>query len=230
MTKRKSFLSVLCFMFFLPVGLFRRIKASRQVLSVICYLLFIGFWLFSIRAVFTGQAAGNFRPLELTHEYVELKDLLVSDKAPFRTLWMPSADKFVYSSDIHPLLTSDSLWKNASISALASFIENAEFLDTVQNAGVRYIIIPQDLEKRIFLSDYKYDQVQRDSLVEVMGKTGLRKLPEFQELAIYENPTYKFSIVIPDYVKSQEYWSQIGLGIGGGFLLVCFGFLMFRKK
>ena len=167
-------------------------------------MLFIVFWLFSIRAVFTGQASGMFRLLELTREYVELKELLANDKEPYRTLWIPSADKFVYSSDTHSLLTSDTLWKNASNSALVAIIENAEFLNTVQNAGVRYIIIPQDLEKRIFLSDYKYDQTQRDNLVMAMEKSGLRKLSEFQGLAVFENTSFLFTQKIPDYVQNRN--------------------------
>jgi len=195
----------------------------HYTLYFILYTLFVIFWLFTIRAVFTGQATGNFRPLELTHEYVELKDLLANDKEPYRTLWIPSADKFVYSSDIHPLLTSDSLWKNASVGALLTAIDSPEFFKTVHDAGVRYVIVPQDLEKRIFLSDYTYDQTQRDSLVEAVTRTGLRRLSEFQELVVFENPTYKFSVVIPEYVKRQEYWSRIGLGLSVMSLILLLG-------
>jgi len=205
-------------------------KILRNSLCVICYLLFVGFWLFTIRAVFVGQARSIFRPLELTHEYVELKDLLVSDKEPYRTLWIPSMDKFVYSSDTHPLLTSDTLWKNASNSALISIIEKPDFLRAVQNAGVRYIVIPQDLEKRIFLSDYKYDQTQRDSLVMAMERSGLRRLSEFQGLAVFENTSFIFTQEIPDYVHKQEYWSRIGLGLSLMSLILFLGLAFFGGK
>jgi hypothetical protein len=220
------------FYLYIAIGYSILIPHTLQCLSIwfknrngdlILNTLFVIFWLFTIRAVFTGKATGNFRPLVLTHEYVELKDMLVNDKVPYRTLWIPSADKFVYSSDIHPLLTSDALWKNASMGALLTAIDSPEFFKTVHDAGARYIIIPQDLEKRIFVSDYKYDQSKRDSIIEAVEKTGLRKLPELRELAIFENPTYKFKIVIPEYVEKQEYWSRIGLVIGGSILIALSG-------
>ena len=202
----------------------------KLFLSVLCYLLFIVFWLFTIRAVFTGQVTGNFRPLELTHEYVELKDIIANDTEPYRTLWVPSADKFVYSSDLHPFLTSDALWKNASVGALLTIFDGSEFFKTIENAGVRYIIVPQDLEKRIFLSDYKFDTSIRNSIIETMERTGLRRLPEFQKLAVFENPTYEIAIVIPEYVAKQEYWTILGLAISGCICIVLTGWLLLNSR
>jgi len=200
----------------------------HNTLYFILYTLFVIFWLFTIRAVFTGRVAGNFRPLVLTNEYITLKDLLVAEKEPYRTLWLPRADKFVYSSDIHPLLTGDSLWKNASMGALLTIVDSPEFPKTILNAGVRYIIVPADIEKRIFLSDYRYDQSQRDALIEAVSKTGLQKLPEFQQVAVFENPIYTFHAEIPEYVEKQEYWARVGLAI----CIVLIGWLLlnFRKS
>jgi len=206
-------------------------KSIRYPLSVIIVLIFAAYWLFTLRALFTGQAAGNFRPLLLTHEYQKLHDLLVNDNKSSRILWIPSADKFMYGSVIHPVLFADTLWKNASSGALLNASGTPEFFNTLQNAGVRYIIVPKDLEKRIFLSDYRFDNNQREALIHALDQTGLRKLPEFQELAVYENPTYEFQLVVPDYVEKQKYWAIIGAYLSACTLVVTIGsmFIVFRK-
>jgi len=180
--------------------------------------------------VFTGQVTGNFTPLRLTSDYILFKNMLVADTTPYRTLWIPKTDKFVFSSDTHPALTADTLWKNASTGALLRIIEQPEFIKTIENAGVRYIIVPQDPEKRIFLSDYTFDETQRSSLVETVTKTGLRQLPEFQEFTVFENPRYVFQSSVPVYVKEQEYWSRVGLGIAGSVLIFVICLWVYDRK
>jgi len=197
---------------------------------LILYTIFLCFWLFSIRAVFTGQVKGNFRPLQLSHEYVQLKDMWVNDKEPYRTLWLPRTDKFVYSSDIHPVLTGDTLWKNASIGALLTIIKSPDFSKTVEAGGVRYIIVPQDLEKRIFLSDYRFDPSIRGELIQAISNAHYQRKEGYGGLAIFENPTYSFTASIPEYVKKQEYFSRIGLIISGCTIILLTGWLCLNSR
>jgi len=67
------------------------------------------FWCFTIRPLFLGTLSGNFKPKEISAEYVRLKDALVADVTPSRSLWIPGKEKFAYASDTHPALTADVL-------------------------------------------------------------------------------------------------------------------------
>jgi hypothetical protein len=173
---------------------------------------------------------GNFRPKQLPNEYNILKNLIISDAQPYRTLWLPSGEKFAYSSPAHPILTGDSLWKNASIGALLTIISKKEFSEKISNAGVKYIIIPMDVEKRIFLTDYKFDPNLRNTLIQEMKGAGFQILENFGDLAVFINPVFEFKRSIPSYIKQQEYWSNIGIGISGSTLVFALGLLFFLRN
>lgn len=174
-------------------------------------LIFIVFWVFSIRAVFEHQVTGNFRPLTLSHDYVQLKNMLVSDQQPYRTLWLPRSDKFVYTSQTHPVLTGDSLWKNASMSSLLTILSTPSFSKTIAESGVRYIIVQSDLEKRTYLTDYRFDPTIRQQFIQALILSGYQQIGGFENLAVFENGTYTFTSYEPDGVVKQERWAKIGL-------------------
>jgi len=205
-------------------------KKVKRMVSTSVIVLFLGFWCFTIRPLFLGQLTGNFRPIQLTNEFIRLKDLLLEDSSPSRTLWLPKPDKFMYASNVHPVLSGETFYKNASVSAMTSYVKEPEFQKMIDTAGVKYIIVSLDLEKRMFLSDYVFNPKEREMLVQAISKTGLYRLPEFKDLAVFENKTFIFHEEIPDFVKKQEYWSNIGVIVSimslTGFILI----FLFKKK
>jgi hypothetical protein len=193
-------------------------------------ILFIIFWCFTIRAVFVGQVAGNFRPLTLTPEYMQLKDELVNDTVPSRTLWIPGPDKFVFSSEIHPVLSSDELFHNASASAMIGIINTPEFEKTIWENGVGYVIVPHDPEKRMFLTDYKFDTALRENLITALNKSSLQRVPAFNDLEVYKSDHDRMIINRPQNIEQEQYWVNIGAVISAISLIIILGLLFVIRR
>lgn len=183
----------------------------EQVKNKALLVLFVAFWIFTIRAVFVGGVKGNFSPIQVPQEYVEFKNLLVSDNAPSRTLWIPQREKFAFTSDTHPLLYSDELFPGASVSSVATLSALPDFMSTLKTSGVRYVIVPVDIERRLFLNDYRFDQKQRDELLAALGKTKLVKRADFREIAVFENTDFVMQSELPSGLRFQEQYTRIGL-------------------
>ena len=181
--------------------------------------IFVVFWLFTIRAVFLGQVKGNLRPMQIPEEYVQLKNILVADTAPSRTLWIPQREKFAYTSDIHPLLYANQIFPGASVSAVITAAGTADFMTTLAAAGVRYVIVPQDIEQRLFLNDYRFDGGQRRALIAALSHTPLVRNSDFRNVAVFENKNFTFVSENPASLVRQQKLTDIGLVISGVFLI-----------
>jgi hypothetical protein len=201
-----------------------RMKKFKWVI----YTVFILFWCFTTRPLFLGQLTGNFRVQTVPQEYIQLKDMLVSDRTPSRTLWMPSVEKFAYVSDIHPSLAATDVFKNASISGLMNIATSSAFVPAIAAAGVRYVIVPQDVGGTIFMTDYTFDPMLRQDLINALQHTLLKQDTVYHHIAVFENTQFSFHADIPAFVAKQEYWSRVGLLIDGMVLVILAVFLLAR--
>ena len=181
------------------------------------FIIFLVFWCFTIRAVFIGQVAGNFQPLQLKDEYVALKNILIKDTDPSRALWIPKQDKFVYTSAIHPVITADELFQNASVSAMTDIIKTPQFEKIIRENGIGYVIVPNDPENKFFLSDYKVESSLRNNLVSILNLTSLHPVAGFDSLAVYTSDHEPMVIKYPDNLKRLQYYSNIGTAISASF-------------
>lgn len=193
----------------------------ERINKKIVMVIFVAFWLVTIRAVFLGQIKGNFRPMQIPEEYVLLKNLLLADTVPSRTLWIPQREKFAYASDIHPLLYADQLFPGASVSAVITAAGTADFMTTLAAAGVRYVIVPQDIEQRLFLNDYRFDAGQRRVLIEALKNTPLVQDFTFSSVAVFENKQFTFTSDSPVSVVRQQQLTNTGLVISFISLISC---------
>ncbi len=176
------------------------------------YALFGVFWLILLRAVATGEVKGNFQPIQLPQEYVQLKDQLVQDTKSSRTLWIPNKENFAYYSDIHPVLQMNQLFKDMSLSELATVATSSAFLETLNNAGVKYVIVPMNIEGKIFMRDYKYNNDLRMSIVNALKSTPLKQNANYVDIAVFENPQFQdMKITVPDIVQTQQYYANVGV-------------------
>jgi hypothetical protein len=187
----------------------------ERINKKVLLFVFIIYWIFTIRAVFMGQVSGNFHPQTLTAEYIQLKNELVSDQVPSRTLWIPRADEFAFSSEIHPVLTSDELFHNASVSAMVNFVNTAEFEKTIRENGVGYVVVPEDTEKNIFLTDYKFNNMLRENLIHALDTSSLRSVSVYKDLKIYKSNHEAMKITRPQNIERQQYLANIGTVISG---------------
>jgi hypothetical protein len=202
---------------------------KKILVSAICYLLFIGYWCFTIRPVFLNQMRGNFQPLRITPEYVRLKDMLVGDTIPSRVLWIPQEDTFSYTSNTHPMLLSNQLFDNASISAVIAIAQRPEFMSRISDAGVGYVIVPADLEERFFLDDYRFNVDERSELVAALNQTTLKVDSDYTDVAVFKNNQFTMKEEIPLFVRKQQQWATIGLYVSVTSVIALLGILMVLK-
>lgn len=204
-------------------------KHSHVLLSMLIICACI--WLYMIRPIFLGTLTGNFKPKAVSVDYVRFKDVLLDDTTPSRVLWLPMPEKFAYTSDIHPALTAEKLFSTASISGLLTIIDSPSFQQSLDRAGVKYIVIPIDEWKRMFLKDYVYDQTQRQKLANALHNKGYIKSAGYEKLDVFTNSSFHFISTKPEYILKQEYFMRIGLVISGFALFTLCGILLkYRKK
>lgn len=196
---------------FISDVLSERLKISLHKIQNFVTVGFVIFWLITLRAAFTGDVKGNFRPLELPREYIRLKDLLLTDNKPARTLWIPKKEKFVFDSEIHPSLNADQVFGNASLSAIMTLIQTPEFTNSLNASGVGYVIVPIDVEKRFFLQDYKFSEENRNSLIAKLDQSGFHRDLAFNDIAVFRNTSFNFTSAVPHGIENQQQYSNIGL-------------------
>lgn len=154
-------------------------------------VLFIVFWIVTLRAVQIPTA-------ELPQEYRELKHILVADTVPSRTLWIPQKESFAFYSDTHPILTATSA--------------------TSVDPSIKYVIVPIDVNRRIFLADYKFDPSIREN---VISSISFPRNSQFRDLAVFENPQFsKMESTVAEIAVRQQQLANMGLGISIGFLAI----------
>jgi len=197
------------------------IAKYRKKMKWIVYGVFIIFWSFTIRPLWLGQLTGNFKPQTIPIEYEKLKDMLIEDTIFSRTLWIPSKEKFVYSSDVHPALTSASLFNNASLSGVMTIASSSSFLTSINEAGIRYVILPKDIEGTLYMTEYKFDATLRERMIQTIEQTPLVALAQYKEIAVFENPSFTMmKSYTPDIATKQQKLANIGLMISGVSLII----------
>jgi len=150
---------------------------------VACYLFLL------IKPAWTGNLTGIYKSAVIPEEYVELKKLLSKDSQFFRTMWVPQEQRFGFFSDTHPAIDARYYFQTGSSSKIINKIKyNREEL---RNLSLKYLIVPYDSEKEIFLTDRQFDNIKR-----IIVKQGLEKIPwlkkisTFTNLVVFENRDY----------------------------------------
>ena len=136
-------------------------------------LIFVIFWLFTIRQAVLGQLGGTFQGTAVPQEYLALKAFLQQDDQSTPVFWFPQRQRFGFQSLDHP--------------AVEGFVLSTE--EELRELGVKYVIIPFDSEKEIFLDDHQYSEAKRQEFVAELNQLDfLEKLePEnFAKIDIYE--------------------------------------------
>jgi hypothetical protein len=124
------------------------------LLLVTCCLLFL------IHPALLGQLGGTFKQREVPSEYTELKDKLITDKDFYRTLWVPVKQSYGFISSNHPGIYAQDFFQTNDITGIVSSLSKPRTPELLSEASVKYVIVPFDSEKEIFIKDRKYDERQ----------------------------------------------------------------------
>ena len=154
--------------------------------SVICYLLFL------IRPAIFGQLGGMLKTTIVPQDYIKLETFLYDQPDYFRTLWYRSKQRFGYYSNNHPEMSAQTLFNiydNINLFRKLSEGKTEKFLE---EASIKYLIIPYDSEKEIFITDRKYDnKLYLETINQLKAIKWLQKIDDFGKIVIFENSNYK---------------------------------------
>ena len=191
--------------------------------KILPYILFSLFLLATIRSVFMGSVQGNFRPLALPTEYTNLKNQLVEDKVPSRVLWVPQKENFSYFSTEHPFVNTNQLFKNISIADIPQIATSAGFISELTQSGIKYVVVPMDVEGKLFMSNYVHDDTILKNIVLVLQRTELKQDLRYSNITVFENPYFEKMIPIDrGNVKIQQQYANSGVAISAITLMISF--------
>lgn len=145
------------------------------------------FWAFLIHPIVLGEVGGTFKSVVLPEEYKELKNFLVNDSYFSRTLVIPHRQRFIFSSSNHPPVDADSFFNVSSSSGVITSLKKKDSEKQLQDAGIKYITLPHDTEKEIFVKDNNYNENTYQDIKRELNKiTWLKNERKFGEIIIYE--------------------------------------------
>lgn len=152
----------------LSLWLKKRYAFSSTLAVLLVFTAFVLLWGISIREAVQGNLEGTFSKRSVPNEYIQLKDFLYSQPSYFRVLMAPRWHRFVFNSDMHPLVDASYLFDSREMGELAEHISKSQ--DYLSELSIRYIIVPDDSLGEIFLKDRKYDDAQYESMVKSLEK------------------------------------------------------------
>lgn len=158
-------------------------------------IIFLAFWAFLLRDSFTGVLKGTLNARNIPSNYQVFANELANDKIFSRTFWVPSAPTWGYVSNNHPSVSSMEFFKAISVQSLSKKLQKPETEQVLRNLSVKYVVVPVDTDKKIFLTDRKYDERVYKKTVQEVKKVGyLSDYKNLSKLIVYEvkNPKDHF--------------------------------------
>src|SRR5581483_6992990 len=119
--------------------------------------LILGMLLFLIRPAILGEVNGTLKTAVVPNEYKDLKDFLINDATFSRVLWVPTLSRFTFYSDTHPAISGRDFIQTSDPFGVIKYLQEPSTESLLQDASVRYIIVPDDTGHEIFIKDRMYD-------------------------------------------------------------------------
>lgn len=179
------------------------IRNSNKTFNLqnIFVLTVLGCLVILIKPAWSGELGGAFKSVSIPQDYLELEKVLSSDNEFYRTLWIPSYQRFSYYSTNHPSIPAVGFLKANDIFDVLRILKQQETEELIDKSSVKFIIVPVDSEKEIFLTDRAYDNGKRIEIIKALENTPwLERVSGYKELAVFENVGYQ-----------KHFWSARGL-------------------
>ncbi len=150
-------------------------------------LLLTSYFLLLTSPALLGELGGTFKSVQIPNEYIKLEKFISSDKKFYRTIWIPQIQRFAFFSNNHPSIPANDLFKLNSPKEDIAILKKGETLKVLQEASVKYIIVPYDSMGEIFLTDRKYDEKSYlETLKEINSIPWLKRIDGFGRIGVYE--------------------------------------------
>jgi hypothetical protein len=157
------------------------------------FLLIIVFCLlYLIHPALLGKLTGTFKSTVIPNEYVRLSNYLSSQNNFSRTFWVPTTQRFGFSSNNHSTISAASFFQLSDNPQIIKKLRSENTEKLLQESGVKYVIIPFDSEDEIFLDDRRYsEKAYLNTIKEINSIPWLKKMDGFGKIAVYEVPNPK---------------------------------------
>lgn len=135
------------------------------LIFTILYLVFL------IRPAIFGQLTGTFKTYQIPQEYIALKEFLKRDQSFSPVLWIPQRQRFGFYSKNHPAFES-------SDGNLTAILQQQKF---------KYVIVPFDSQKELFIKNRKYDERLYKKTIEELEETPwISRKRTFGDIVVFE--------------------------------------------
>lgn len=161
------------------------------ILGIACYFLFL------IKPAIAGQLGGVFKTTQIPSEYSVLENFLSSQPQFFRTLWVPTIQSFGLNSKDHPAIPGQAFLETNNAFSTVRTIKTKE--DILKDASVKYVIVPYDSQREIFVKDRRYNETIYEKTVDEMKHISfLKQVNGFGKIAVFEISNPKDHIWSPE--------------------------------
>src|SRR3989344_5510960 len=162
----------------------------KKITPFLLSIIFILYSLFLVRDVLSNQLTGTFATHTVPKEYLDLNLFLEKSPSFSRSLWIPQIQRFGNFSYQKPAISGSDFLNSFSLQKQISILKNPIIQKRIEEAGIRYIIIPYDSEKEIFLRDRKYyDLLYKKTIQEIGSIPWLSKKISFGKVVVFEVPS-----------------------------------------
>ncbi len=167
------------------------IRVFRLAVPVGITVLFLLFWTGTLLPQFRGSTTGTFGTYAQHIEYTRFANLISQDHQFSRTLAVPKRNRFIFESELHPVVSASDLLHTTDIAEIGRLLTTASVSALLKQYSVRYVVIPEDNQNEIFLTDRKFDPVKRASLIESLAPNDqLVDVDGFDDLQVYSFSGY----------------------------------------
>lgn len=154
----------------------------KKYLPYIFLCIVVLYFLLLIHQAVLGTLTGTFQKHVIPDGDKKLAAFLESQNTFSRTLWVPTIEKFGYTSDTHPAVSAYDFFHVASTSGVIDFLHKKDTQQLLENSSIQYLVVPFDSEKSIYLKDNRYN----DTIYKItLG--GVEKLSWLQPLRGFDN-------------------------------------------
>jgi hypothetical protein len=168
-----------------------KLKITKYIPGLFIILV-LGYLLFLIRPALLGKLTGTFNLTVIPNEYVRLGNYLSSQNNFSRTFWVPTAQRFGFSSYNHPVIAAANFFQLSDNSQIIKKLKSENTEKLLQESGVKYVIIPYDSQGEIFLKDRKYSEKMYLQIInQVKSISWLKEVERLNKIVIFEVPNSK---------------------------------------
>lgn len=168
-------------------GLKEKSKLERYYVSKIILCGIIIYLLFLVKPALTGALGGTFASHSVSQDYHRLEQKIANDNMFYRTLWFPTGHRYAYASAIHPMVPAKDFFNVYDQTQLIKRFTLAKTQQELREVGIRYIIIPDDTDKEIFLKDRVYSETSYNNAYQLLASTSwLHEVKGFGKIKVFE--------------------------------------------